>query len=123
MTCKYNMGDVFYVAKKNFNLAVKKIFMTDENGIEWYRYEKDPITYTVERAEIVGRIWAIAEGEISKDFQESPGYKIKFFDGNTEQFLELEIDNIEDSYYRFFLTKEEAKAYVENEVKKLKGKL
>jgi len=52
-----NVGDKLYCVSKKYNVFSRhKITMVDENGTEWYRYDKPTVSIDLEVHTIVGKI-------------------------------------------------------------------
>jgi hypothetical protein len=110
MTCKYQIDEVWYSVLTKCNLGVKKIYMTDENGIEWYRYPVPPISYVIERYVIVGRSWSVFEGDCKYGY---PYVEYEMMNQETNEyvnFLEEEFDGT--THRKFFRSLKEAEHYV-----------
>ena len=110
MTCKYQNGEVWYCVLTKFHLNVKKIHMTDENGIEWYRYPVPPISYVIQRYVIVGRSWRAFEGDC-KNGESYVEYTMMNQETNEyENFFEEELEGT--THRKFFRSYQEAEQYV-----------
>jgi hypothetical protein len=110
MTCKYQIGEHWYSVFTKCNLGVKKIFMTDENGIEWYRYPVPPISYVIERYVIVGRSWRAFEGEC-KNHESYIEYTMMNQETNEHvNFFEEEFDGT--THRKFFRIYQKAEQYM-----------
>jgi hypothetical protein len=63
-----NIGDSIYHLKTILNaFSRKKIKMIDEQGIEWYRYDKHVQEFELETHTIVGKISVIVEGAVDEN--------------------------------------------------------
>jgi phosphoribulokinase len=58
-------GDIVYkVIEKNHVMKQKRLTMTDANGDEWHRYDRDRFEYSIEEIEYVGKVRHHEEGEV-----------------------------------------------------------
>jgi hypothetical protein len=55
---------IYFVEETNLAFQRKKIFMTDENGVEWYRYDQPLRTHSKTEYTIVGRVLKDVEGSV-----------------------------------------------------------
>lgn len=53
---------IYFVEEDNHAVSRKKIFMTDKDGVEWYRYPTPMRTQTKIEYTIVGRVLKTVEG-------------------------------------------------------------
>ena len=63
------IGDTLYNVKEVHNWfhgRSNKIKMVDEDGVEWFRYEKPNIEYVIESWEVIGKVTPMIEGEIEE---------------------------------------------------------
>jgi hypothetical protein len=112
---KLKFGDVIYIVKETNNAFIKKkLTMIDENGIEWYRYDRDNWEYSIEEIVYVGSVELIVKGEVD-DTRRGNEMHFKYPNGDIYYEYEKEAENIED----WFSTREEAETYIE-ELKKLR---
>lgn len=117
-----SLGDKVYVVKETNNVfSRKKLEMTDEHGVRWYRYDKLLWDYEVEEVEYCGKVTPIVEGEIRFDEDRHVEYHFKHADGQiypeyvwAEDPLELEDPDI------WFSTRQEAERYA-NHMKETKN--
>lgn len=98
---------IYYVEEDNNAFHRKKIMMTDENGVEWYRYDRPLRSQKMTEHTIVGRVLKEVEGRV-------PGME-EYID---EYFLEdgIVIDesdiNEYDAFSGYFLDKADAEAWI-----------
>ena len=58
-----NVGDNVYYLHKEFGILTrKKIYMTDDNGVEWFRYDKPAHTFTIKTTKIIGIVQYSVKG-------------------------------------------------------------
>ena len=61
------IGDTLYRVTEVHNWIFgrsSKIKMVDDEGVEWFRYEKPNVEYVVESWEVIGKVTPIIEGEV-----------------------------------------------------------
>jgi len=61
------IGDTLYRVEEVHNWIhgrSNKIKMVDEDGVEWFRYEKPNIEYVIESWEVIGKVTPMIEGEV-----------------------------------------------------------
>jgi hypothetical protein len=107
---KLKFGDVVYVVNEQNNaFSKKKIKMIDENGVEWFRYDRDHWEYSVNEIVYCGRVTYIEEGDVRFDENRQEELHFKFPDG------QIYSDYIEDviECQEWFHTQQEAEAYIE----------
>jgi hypothetical protein len=104
-------GDKVHVVNETNNVVRKKrITMTDPNGVEWARYDREHWEYNIEELEYVGKRTYVDEGETVSDSDEVESDKLyfKFLDG-----LIREEDSEADSWLaHWFSSEEEATNHV-----------
>ncbi len=106
-------GDSIFIAKeKNYVFSAQKIKMIDADGIEWYRYDRDRFTYSVEEITYCGKVTFLQEGEVRLDEDRAATqYHFKYPDGQ----IYYEYDNEYDLDLRdWFNTREEAELRIES---------
>lgn len=120
---KYNIGDKFWRVNKEYNKLnglAKKLKMTDADGNEWYRYDRDTIDFDIKEVYIVGTFNAIIEGYSVWDKED---YLDRYcvYDGSLHKEVhEDELDgNYQGAYATYWKTKEEAESYVKKERERL----
>ena len=115
MSLTYNIGDVFWAVEKRANFDAAKIKMTDDNGVEWYRYKEPKTIYTINRFTIIGKLTINVEGySMWDDNDYTDHYSIQYDNGDRDTMWEE--DMTPDSYYiQVFTTEDAARAYVEAE--------
>lgn len=75
---KLSFGDTIYYLNESINTLIRsKIYMTDEKGVEWYRYSKPVYTYTIEHHEYVGRAEVVVLGTVDKETLDHTKYFFK----------------------------------------------
>lgn len=94
---------LYYVEETNLAFQRKKIFMTDDSGVEWYRYDKPLRTHNMKELTIVGRVLARGEGRVPS----IENYYDMYFTEDGIQVDQYEIDEHDDSS-GYFLDKDEA---------------
>jgi hypothetical protein len=114
---KYNIGDKFWQVRKIFSaLDRNKIKMTDADGVEWYRYDKQNVEFQLTQAEIVGTFNAIVEGhDMWNEDEYCDRYCIKIAD-LLDEVWEDELDGEHRGHYvSYFQTKEDAEEYIKEQ--------
>ncbi len=100
--------NVYYVEEDNNAFRRKKIYFKDENGVEWFRYDKPIRTQEMTEHTIVGRVLKTVEGRVPSMEDHIDLYYLD--DGN-------EVDegciNEADHWSGYFLDKEEALKWIE----------
>jgi len=94
---------IYFVEEDNHAFSRKKIFMKDENGVEWYRYDRPLRTQNMTEHTIVGRVLKDVEGRVPSMENHIDEYYLENGD-------EIDAGNIDeaDSYSGYFLDKEQA---------------
>jgi hypothetical protein len=103
-------GDKVYIAKEeNHVFAQKRITMKDADGVEWYRYDRDRFTYSIEEITFCGKVTYIEEGEVRLGEDREIEYHFKHSDGQIYPEHDYE-DNwdLKDWFY----TRKEAEARI-----------
>jgi hypothetical protein len=100
---------VYYVKEDNNAFRRKKIYVKDENGVEWFRYDKPIRTQEMTEHTIVGRVLKTVEGRVPSMEDHIDEYYLE--DGNQidEGFI-----NEADHFNGYFLDKEEALKWIED---------
>lgn len=114
---KYNIGDKFWQVRKIFSaLDRNKIKMTDADGVEWYRYDKQNVEFELTQAEIVGTYNAIVEGHnMWYEDEYCDRYAMKIGD-HYDEVWEDELDGEHRGHYvAYFQTKEDAEEYIKQQ--------
>ena len=104
-------GDIVYkVVEKNHVMSQKRLTMTDADGAEWYRYDRERFEYSIEELTYVGKVTHHAEGEVGFEEDRCTEFHFKQPSGV--------IYDIDDEIYlnNLFTTREAAEA----EIAKLK---
>ena len=99
---------VYYVEEDNNYFSRKKIHFKDENGVEWFRYDKSIRTQKMIEHTIVGRVLKTVEGRVPSIEDHIDEYYLE--DGNS--ITEGSI-NESDAWSGYFLDKEEALKWIE----------
>ena len=103
-------GDKVYVVNEQNNIMKKKrIVMTDSDGVEWYRYDRDHWEYEIQELEYTGKVTYMEEGEVRFDEDRVNEYHFKHPCGHTYPENEGE-----DEYFlnNWFNTEEEAEDHI-----------
>ena len=115
---KYNIGDKFWQVRKLFSVLNRnKIKMTDADGVEWYRYDKQNVEFLLTQVEIVGTFNVIIEGQSIWDEDEcSDRYCIKIGDHIDEVTWADDLAGEHRGHYvAYFQTKEDAEEYIKEQ--------
>ena len=106
---KLNFGDTIYVVNEKNNAFLKKrITMTDENGVEWYRYDRDHWEYSVAQIVYCGRVEFQEVGEVRFSEDRQTELHFRFSDGQIHSDYLDDINECEE----WFHTHGEAEAYI-----------
>ena len=119
----FKVGDKFYEVVEDPNaFSRKKISMTDDNGIEWYRYDKPIRSYRIQAWTIVGRVTPVVEGELVPcDWPANEALLHCACPGvDTDVITESELKTWIDSAKYYFLTEQAAQAHVDETILKEK---
>jgi hypothetical protein len=107
--CDLKFGDkIFVVDIKNNAFFNKKIFMVDDDGVEWYRYEKPHYEYTIITIEYCGKVSYIEEGIVAQNDLRHTEYHFKYPDGHIHYKYEEDLDDVEI----WFHSENEAHQYI-----------
>jgi hypothetical protein len=110
MTPRYEIGDEWYCVLTQRGLHPKKIHMTDENGITWYRHHTPPISHVIDHYVIVGRSWRVFEGQ-NENVECHVDYTLHH--QRSSELVSVFEDEFEDTLYRkYFRSIQEAEDYV-----------
>lgn len=113
---KYNIGDkLYYVHVENHCFSRKKIYMTDADGVEWYRYDKPLRTFVMKECQIIGQLVFLIQGKV--DASSIPLDFCVVLDGDEEhEVYEEEIHESTEGLYvgisHWFSSLEEALKYM-----------
>jgi hypothetical protein len=110
------VGDKFYLVCEHLSgFGRKKISMTDEYGIEWYRYNKPIRSYTIEEWSIVGRgIFALEGRQVPCDwFTTGPVLYCSTASGGTQVIPEEDLKMYIDSAEYYFASAAAAQAHID----------
>jgi len=99
---------IYYVQEDNNANRRKRIFMTDEFGQEWSRYDMPARTHTLTEYTIVGRVLKIIEGEVPNSEDHQDVYILS----SGEEISESELVD-EALGWRFFTSKDQALEWIE----------
>jgi hypothetical protein len=94
---------IYFVEEDNHAFSRKKIFMKDEKGVEWYRYDSPLRTHNMTEHTIVGRVLKDVEGRVPSMENHIDEYYLE----NGDQIDAGNIDEA-DSWSGYFLDKEQA---------------
>ena len=98
---------IFYVEEDNNAFHRKKIMMTDENGVEWYRYDRPLRSHKMTEHTIVGRVLKEVEGRV-------PGMEDYIDEYFLEDGIVINASDINeyDVFSGYFLDKADAEAWI-----------
>ena len=106
---KMNFGDVIYVVNETNNaFSKKRITMIDENGTEWYRYDREHREYSIAEIVYCGRVEFQEFGEVRFSEDRQTEIHFKYPDG---QIYNKYLQDIYE-FKEWFHTQEEAEAYI-----------
>ncbi len=122
----FKVGDEFFHIQENLNfMSRKKITMTDADGVEWYRYDKPPRSFKIERNTVVGIVRPVVEGRLTEDDDVYSRGEFTFIhceidrDKTTTVVYEAEhLSQYIHSGEYYFRTEEEAKAKIQENIEK-----
>lgn len=119
----FKVGDRFYLVCEKLNsFNRKKIVMTDETGIEWYRYNKPVRSYTIEEWNIVGKVIPKIEGELVECDWPSSEIMLHCRSGEyTDALTESDLASYINAAQYYFTTKQAAQNQVDMLLLKEKG--
>lgn len=114
-------GDKVYIAKEeNHVFTANRIVMVDADGVEWYRYDRDRWTFSIEELVYCGKVSFIEEGEVKPDNDRYDEHHFKHPDGNI--YPETEGHDIFGlDFKEWFHTLDEAESRIA-ELKLIRGK-
>lgn len=99
-----NIGDTIYKVESTINAFTRrKMVLVDENGVEWYRYTKPSLTFSIESYTYVGRADVVVTGKIIPEDVEETKY---FIEHEKEGMFYLHDRDVEDNVW--FVSKDEA---------------
>ncbi len=119
----FKVGDKFYEVVEDPNaFSRKKISMTDDNGIEWYRYDKPIRSYRIQAWTIVGIVTPVVEGELVPcDWPANEALLHCACPGvDTDVITESELKTWIESAKYYFLTEQAAQSHVDETILKEK---
>lgn len=122
----FKVGDEFFHIQENLNfMSRKKITMTDADGVEWYRYDKPPRSFKIERNTVVGIVRPVVEGRLTEDDDVYSRGEFTFIhcEINRDKTTTVVYDAENLSKYihsgeYYFRTEEEAKAKIQENIEK-----
>ena len=103
-------GDIVYVVnEKNNCFSKQKIKMIDDNGVEWFRYDRDHWEYSISQIVYCGRVDFTEQGEVRFEEARQTEFHFKYPDG------QIYLEYLEDLYEveEWFHTLQAAEDYVE----------
>lgn len=119
----FKVGDKFYLVCEQINsFSRKKISMTDEYGIEWYRYDNPIRSYAIEEWDIVGRVVPQIEGELVECDWSTPETVLHCKSAsNTDALTETDLSSFINAAQYYFTTKQSAQDRINMLMLKEKG--
>lgn len=119
----FKVGDKFYLVCEQLNsFSRNKISMTDDSGVEWYRYDNPIRSYTIEEWDIVGRVVPQIEGELVEcDWAISETVLHCKSAANADAFTESELASYINAAQYYFTTKQAAQDRIDILMLKEKG--
>ena len=76
------LGTKIYCVEENNNAFIrKKITSKDEDGVEWYRYDKPLRTHNMKEYTIIGRVLKVIEGQVRNTEEQTDVY---YLDNDTD---------------------------------------
>lgn len=104
-----NIGKTYYRVDETTNaFRRKKLFFTDENGIEWSRYDRELWEYNIVPLKLVGYFEFAFKGEYPQEFKEYLSPSFIFEEENGNRFEAASYDVME-----YFPSKEMAEKHIE----------
>ena len=103
-----NFGDnIYHIVDNLHTFSRKKIFKTDEEGVEWYRYDKPIRTFSIQTLAYVGRSESLVSGRVIPEDIDETKYFIEYEESKEMTYIDdSDIDN------NWFASKEAAEAEV-----------
>lgn len=109
---KFRFGDIIYqVAEESTSFYKKRIYMTDAEGNEWFRYDRPDYIYSIDELVYCGKVIHVVSGDVDKDNIYETEYHYRYEDGKIHYEYDSEIPKI----HYWFATREEAEAYIAQE--------
>ena len=114
---KYNIGDKFWQVRKIFNaLDRSKIKMTDADGVEWHRYDKQTVEFLLTQVEIAGTFNAVIEGHsIWHEEEYLDRYAIKIGDHYDEVWEDELAGKHQGLHVSYWVTRAAAEEYIKEQ--------
>jgi hypothetical protein len=100
--------DKVYIAKDTNNAFSKKKIKKIIRGVEWFRYDIDNWTYTIEEIVYCGKVTHIEEGDVRFNEERITEYHFRYPDGQI--YYEWEGED-QDHLAHWFYTEDEAEKY------------
>ena len=99
------LNDVVYkVNEHNQYFNRKKIRMTDENGVEWHRYDRPILNYTVDEYQLEGIVSVAVIGKV----QHPDSYEDEYHFVNIETGKQYEVSPDDEFWASAFYNRAEA---------------
>lgn len=110
--------DEIYVVDRQINVVSRKRFtMVDENGVEWHRYDKSKISYSIAKAQLLGKASRVISGQFPEEYMEFLDVCRWYFKG--EDGKEYSVFDYETAveeqlamFPKYFYTEQEAEQFV-----------
>lgn len=110
---KLEFGDKIFHIIEDLNLmSRKKIVMVDNDGVEWYRYDKPTWSYSIKEYTYVGKYAPTTSGKIMPDEVDAEKYFVEA-DGEMDYLTEECCANSD----KWFASEEEAKTEMKRKQK------
>lgn len=112
MSTELRIGQTLYHVRVTLNaLSRKKIRKVDNDGVTWYRYDKEIRDYNIEEWEVTGKITFLVEGELnSYSTYVDEESRVEYALASSEGDEAITNDFFNDD--EFYLTREEAEARI-----------
>jgi hypothetical protein len=108
---KLKFGDKVYIAKDTNNAFSKKKIKKVIEGVEWFRYDMDNWTYTIQEIVYCGKVTHIEEGDVRFDEERITEYHFRYPDGQIYDEWEGED---QERLEHWFYTEDEAEKYIQD---------
>jgi hypothetical protein len=102
-----DFGHTLYYVNTEYNYTSRKKITTVINGVEWYRYDKPRIAYSLVEYTYAGRCESVTYGDVDGDEVADTKYFVKKLTGEMDYLLDRDADDND-----WFDSKEKAKAEV-----------
>jgi len=112
VSTELRIGQTLYHVRVTLNaLSRKKIRKVDNDGVTWYRYDKEIRDYNIEEWEVTGKITFLVEGELnSYSTYVDEESRVEYALASSEGDEAITNDFFNDD--EFYLTREEAEARI-----------